>query len=278
MRCGLVRRSFDTVSGRTAVFIYASDPISAAGAKMQLQSHPSIEIVGPADLDRARVALLITDSVDETAAKVVRAIQRDGIARVVLVAARFDESGVLATVAAGVTSFLRRSEATSLRLAEVLRQADQTGCQLPEGLLRKAAISAGRWDGTPTAPAPVPAPAGAADRVVASRVHSIADVPVARSALGGSVPGRGEEISTLSAVGLDPGSERSGSTLTSLRLSSREMEVLRLVADGFDTADIAEKLSFSESTIKGVLAKVMSRLEARNRCHAVAIAVREGLL
>ena len=66
-------------------------------------------------------------------------------------------------------------------------------------------------------------------------------------------------------------------TVTS-RLSARETEVLRLVAEGYDTADVAEQLAFSESTIKGVLAKIMTRLEARNRCHAVAIVVREGLI
>jgi DNA-binding NarL/FixJ family response regulator len=68
------------------------------------------------------------------------------------------------------------------------------------------------------------------------------------------------------------------STLTERRLGSRETEVLRLVADGYDTTDIAEQLAYSESTIKGVLAKIMTRLEARNRCHAVAIVVREGLI
>lgn len=242
--------------------------MSAAGAKAQLQTHPAIELVGPADLDRARVALVVADVVDETASKVVRAIQRDGIPRVVLVASRFDEVGVVAAVAAGVTSFLRRSEATSIRLAEALRQADQAGCQLPEGLLKKAAASAAGWP-----PAGAPARAGQS-----------AD-PAARAAAGsdsgnGPVPaslaGSDGSVSTVPFV-LGP-AERAGGTLTSIRLSSREAEVLRLVADGYDTSDIAEHLAYSESTIKGVLAKLMARLEARNRCHAVAIVVREGLI
>ena len=41
---------------------------------------------------------------------------------------------------------------------------------------------------------------------------------------------------------------------------------------------IARDLAYSESTIKGVLAKIMTRLEARNRCHAIAIVVRQGLI
>ena len=51
----------------------------------------------------------------------------------VVVAARFDENGVVLAVAAGVTGFLRRADATSARLVEVIRQADRAGCQLPEG-------------------------------------------------------------------------------------------------------------------------------------------------
>ena len=247
--------------------------MSAAGAKSQLQTHPAIELVGPADLDRARVALVVADAVDETAAKVVRAIQRDGIPRVVLVASRFDEAGVVAAVAAGVTSFLRRSEATSIRLAEALRQADQAGCQLPEGLLKKAAASAAGW---PSAANPARAgqpgdPAGRPDQAGAG---GSPDAPHGS----GVAPLAGPDGSVSTApFGFGP-AERAGGTITSIRLSSREAEVLRLVADGYDTSDIAEHLAYSESTIKGVLAKLMARLEARNRCHAVAIVVREGLI
>jgi DNA-binding NarL/FixJ family response regulator len=54
--------------------------------------------------------------------------------------------------------------------------------------------------------------------------------------------------------------------------------VLRLVADGLDTHQIAEKLAYSERTIKNVLYGVMSRLQLRNRAHAVAYALREGYI
>jgi DNA-binding NarL/FixJ family response regulator len=127
------------VGTRTPVFIYAADPLSAAGAKAQLMNEPMIELVGPVDLDRARVALVVAEAADESAARVARAIQRDGVPNVVVVAARFDEAGVVQSVAAGVTSFLRRSEATSVRLAEVIRDADRSGCQLPAGLRKRAA-------------------------------------------------------------------------------------------------------------------------------------------
>lgn len=61
-------------------------------------------------------------------------------------------------------------------------------------------------------------------------------------------------------------------------LSPRETEVLRLVADGMDTAEIARVLCYSERTVKNVLHQVTTRLQLRNRSHAVAYAVREGLI
>ncbi len=61
-------------------------------------------------------------------------------------------------------------------------------------------------------------------------------------------------------------------------LSAREIEVLRLVAEGYDTADIALKLAYPERTIKNVLHAVMTRLNLRNRSHAVAYALRHGLI
>lgn len=61
-------------------------------------------------------------------------------------------------------------------------------------------------------------------------------------------------------------------------LAEREIEVLRLIAEGYETADIATKLSYSERTIKNVLHGIISRLHLRNRAHAVAYALRQGLI
>jgi DNA-binding NarL/FixJ family response regulator len=61
-------------------------------------------------------------------------------------------------------------------------------------------------------------------------------------------------------------------------LNEREVEVLRLIADGLDTGEIARELAFSERTVKSVLHDVTTRLQLRNRSHAVAYAVREGLI
>lgn len=61
-------------------------------------------------------------------------------------------------------------------------------------------------------------------------------------------------------------------------MTEREIEVLRLVAEGLETAEIATRLNYSQRTIKAVLHDVTMRLCLRNRTHAVAYAVREGLI
>jgi DNA-binding NarL/FixJ family response regulator len=61
-------------------------------------------------------------------------------------------------------------------------------------------------------------------------------------------------------------------------MSDRETEVLRLIADGFETREIAEKLCYSQRTVKSILHDVTNRFQLRNRSHAVAFALREGLI
>jgi DNA-binding NarL/FixJ family response regulator len=66
--------------------------------------------------------------------------------------------------------------------------------------------------------------------------------------------------------------------ITFTGLTSREVCVLKLVAEGHDTSEIAERLSYSQRTIKNVLHDLTTRLNLRNRTHAVAYAIREGLI
>ncbi|MBT2448956.1 response regulator transcription factor [Streptomyces sp. ISL-43] len=61
-------------------------------------------------------------------------------------------------------------------------------------------------------------------------------------------------------------------------LAPREVDVLRLVAEGSDTAEIARALAFSERTVKNILHDVTTRLQLRNRSHAVAYAMRQGFI
>jgi len=66
--------------------------------------------------------------------------------------------------------------------------------------------------------------------------------------------------------------------LTFSGLTDREVRVLRLLAEGFDTGEVGRQLFLSERTVKNVVHDVTSRLNLRNRTHAVAYALRQGLI
>jgi DNA-binding NarL/FixJ family response regulator len=66
--------------------------------------------------------------------------------------------------------------------------------------------------------------------------------------------------------------------LTFSGLTERELSVLRLLADGHDTAEVGRQLFYSERTVKNIVHDVTSRLDLRNRTHAVAYALRQGLI
>jgi DNA-binding NarL/FixJ family response regulator len=66
--------------------------------------------------------------------------------------------------------------------------------------------------------------------------------------------------------------------LTLAGLTQREIDVLALVAEGLSTNEIARRLSYSERTIKNVIHDVTARFQLRNRSHAVAYAMRAGLI
>jgi DNA-binding NarL/FixJ family response regulator len=61
-------------------------------------------------------------------------------------------------------------------------------------------------------------------------------------------------------------------------LNDRERSVLRLLAEGLDTRGIAEDLCFSQRTVKNVVHDVLTKLNARTRAQAVALATREGVI
>jgi len=62
------------------------------------------------------------------------------------------------------------------------------------------------------------------------------------------------------------------------RLTARERSVLLCVASGMSNKAIARELQISVETTKSHLRSILSKFEARNRTHAVAIALRLGML
>ncbi|MEU3523091.1 response regulator transcription factor [Streptomyces sp. NPDC038707] len=79
-------------------------------------------------------------------------------------------------------------------------------------------------------------------------------------------------VGSLQRSSLDP----RGLSLSTL--TTREADMLRMVSEGLDTAEIARKTSYSERTVKNILHEVITRLQLRNRAHAVGYALRNGLI
>ncbi len=61
-------------------------------------------------------------------------------------------------------------------------------------------------------------------------------------------------------------------------LSERELEVLRLIADGLSNAEIAAKLSISEKTVKGHVSNILGKLHMMDRTQAAVFAWQQGLV
>ena len=62
------------------------------------------------------------------------------------------------------------------------------------------------------------------------------------------------------------------------QLSERELEVLKLIADGMSNAEMAAKLYLSEKTIKGHVSNILSKLHLVDRTQAAVYAWREGIV
>ncbi|MGH3822240.1 MAG: response regulator transcription factor [Pseudonocardiaceae bacterium] len=203
---------------RVAIRVWARDPVSYAGVASQLRPRPEVALLDSEE-ERATVAVVVADGVDEDTIQVLRRLQRDSC-RSVLVVAHIDDTGLAAAVEAGVAGLVRRAEATPERLIKVVCAAARGEGSVPPDLLGRLLNQVGR----------------------------------------------------LQRQLLNP----RGLTLNGM--STREIEILRLVSEGLDTAEIAGKLCYSERTVKNALHDVTSRLQLRNRSHAVAYALKQGLI
>jgi DNA-binding NarL/FixJ family response regulator len=61
-------------------------------------------------------------------------------------------------------------------------------------------------------------------------------------------------------------------------LSGREREIIQLLSEGLTGDEVADRLFLSAETVKTHIRNAMAKLEARNRVHAIAIALRDGLI
>jgi DNA-binding NarL/FixJ family response regulator len=205
---------------RVSVYLYANDPISQTGIAGQLRARPEVRVIDDGDVDNADVALVVVDEIDDEASRIVRAIQRNGCPRVLMVVTRLDDQALLAALEAGACGFLRRADSQ------------------PENLVRSL-LSAADGDGS--------VPPDLLGRLLS-------------------------QVSMIQQHVLGPRG------LSFSALSRREIDVLKLLADGCDTAEVARRLTYSERTVKNVVQDVTRRHNLRNRTHAVAYALRQGLI
>jgi DNA-binding CsgD family transcriptional regulator len=63
-----------------------------------------------------------------------------------------------------------------------------------------------------------------------------------------------------------------------LEPTNREIEILQLIAEGLINREIGERLFLSEETVKSHVRRLMAKLQAMSRAHAVALGFRRGLL
>ncbi len=204
---------------RIEVYISACDPVSREGIVSQLRRH-GMSLVDERNLHSNVVGLVVVDDVDEQTTQQIRALKHGGLDKVVVMATRVEDGGLLAAVEAGANGFLRRSQSTAIKLVETIRTAATGDGVLPPDLLARLMGQVGR----------------------------------------------------LHRQVLNP----RGFGFTGL--TEREVKVLKLLAEGLDTNEVGHQLFLSERTVKNIVHDVTSRLNLRNRTHAVAYALRQGLI
>src|SRR5260370_1359087 len=90
------------------------------------------------------VALVVVEEVDEPAAQQIRALKHRGVDKVVVVATRVEDAGLVTAVEAGASGFLRRGQATGPKLVETIRTTAAGDGALPPDLLDRLLGHAGR--------------------------------------------------------------------------------------------------------------------------------------
>jgi PAS domain S-box-containing protein len=83
---------------------------------------------------------------------------------------------------------------------------------------------------------------------------------------------------TTAALWLVSSLEESPPPTRTRKLTPRELQILQLLADGADTYDIARALRIAPETVKTHVRRLLPKLDARSRTHAVAIAFRRALV
>lgn len=98
-------------------------------------------------------------------------------------------------------------------------------------------------------------------------------------AIRGTVAGKSYVDPTIAGKVLDKVTSHDSqpATLITGKLTDREIEILRLIANGLNNADIAQKLYLSEGTVRNHVSAILNKLEVTDRTQAAVIAIQHGL-
>jgi DNA-binding NarL/FixJ family response regulator len=80
------------------------------------------------------------------------------------------------------------------------------------------------------------------------------------------------------AGGLLRGRSRGAEKRPATELSSRETEILKLIAEGFANKQISSRLGLSEKTVKNHISRIFSKLKISARTQAAVHAIRAGIV
>jgi DNA-binding NarL/FixJ family response regulator len=89
---------------------------------------------------------------------------------------------------------------------------------------------------------------------------------------------RAVDAAAESETFIDPAAVPRGQSRVAPTVTKRQRQILQLFADGNSTTQSAKSLGLSEETVRTHTKSLLARLDARNRAHAVAIALRNSLI
>lgn len=269
-----VATAVDVVPAPIPVRVLADDAVTRDAMLACLRSRPETRVLINGDAEPARVVLILADRITDATL--------DRMQDAVSVATNATTPTAATTLTVGAASAAANTIATAPAPAPAPAPSASAAVTPPTAAIATPPLDLGFvlvGDGL-RAHHLLAAIAHGPLSVIARRdadtdrvVRAVVGVPAGRLELPDDAVGW--LVARLRAIHRDVLAPRG---LTAAGLGTREVEVLRLLAEGLDTAEIAQAMNYSERTVKSIIHGVLTRCRLRNRAHAVAFALRSGAL